>query len=90
MTDTPQQATKEHTLLQSLLYHLVPGILIGAGYCALAPVVLRAGYPTVMALILTALFILVPVELGILLWQGKQLSGKLTLKGVVCCQGALP
>ena len=90
MTDTPQQAIEKHTLIQSLLYHLVPGILIGAGYYALAPVVLRAGYPTVMALILTALFILVPLELGVLLWQGKQLNGKLTLKGVVCCREALP
>ena len=32
MTDTPQLAMEKHTLLQSLLYHLVPGV------AALAPV----------------------------------------------------
>ena len=29
MTDTPQQALQKHTPLQSLAYHLVPGVLIG-------------------------------------------------------------
>lgn len=90
MTDTPQQTLQKHTPLQSLAYHLVPGVLIGAGYYALAPVVLRAGYPTVMALILTALFILVPVELGLMLRVGKQRSGKLTLQGVVRYRQPLP
>jgi len=90
MTQTTQQAVRRHTFLESLLYHLVPGILIGAGYYFLAPAVLRAGYPSVMALILTAVFILVPVELGVLLWQGKRRTGKLTLQGVVRYRQPLP
>ena len=36
-----------------------------------------------MALILTAIFVLIPVELGILLWQGYNRNGKFSLKGVV-------
>ena len=90
MTETTQQAIRKHTLLESLIYHLIPGILIGVGYYLLAPVVLRAGYPSVMALILTAAFILAPVELGVLLWQGKRRTGRLTLVGVVRYRQPLP
>lgn len=90
MEQTTQKAIRTHTLLESLLYHLVPGVLIGAGYYILAPVVRQAGYPSVMALILTAVLILVPVELGILLWQGKRRHGKLSLTGVVRYREPLP
>lgn len=90
MTQTTMQAIRKHTLLESLLYHLIPGILIGAGYTLLAPIVRRAGYPSVMALILTAVFILVPVELGILFWQGKRRAGRFTLQGVVRYRQPLP
>lgn len=81
---------RQHTLAKSILYHLLPGIFIGAGYYVLAPVVLQAGYPPVMALILTALFILVPLELGVLLWHGKRRTGRLTLAGVVRYRQPLP
>lgn len=70
-------------MFESLSYHLLPGILIGAGYYLIAPRIEAAGYPSVMALILTAIFILIPAELGILFWQGKRSNGKLSLKGVV-------
>lgn len=90
MTQKTQKAIQKHTVLESLLYHLAPGILIAAGYFPLAPLVQRAGYPPVMALVLTAIFILVPVELGILLWQGKQRVGKPTLAGVVRYRQPLP
>lgn len=90
MTLKTSKAVRTHTCLESLLYHLVPGLLIGAGYALLAPLVQRAGYPSVMALILTAIFILVPLELGVLLWQGKRRTGKLTLMGVVRYKQPLP
>jgi uncharacterized protein len=90
MTSKVTKAIQKHTLLESLLYHLVPGVLIGAGYFLLAPLVQRAGYPSVMALILTAILILVPVQMGVLLWQGKRRTGKLTLAGVVRYRQPLP
>ena len=73
----------KHTLLESFLYHLLPGILIGAGYYLILPWIQAVGYPPVMALILTAIFILIPVELGVLFWHGKRRNGKFSLKGVV-------
>jgi len=73
----------KHTLMESFLYHLLPGILIGAGYYLIVPRIQAAGYPSVMALILTAIFILIPMELVVLFWHGKGLNGKSSLKGVV-------
>ena len=49
----------------------------------LVPAVQAAGYPSVMVLIITAIFVLIPVELGILLWQAKKQTGKFLLRGVI-------
>ena len=78
-----QNEIRKHTLFLSLVYHLLPGILIGGIYYLLVPTVLSVGYPSVMALILTAILVLIPVELGILLWEGKRKNGKISLKGIV-------
>ena len=80
----------KHTLVESLLYHLVPGFLIGGGYFLIVPAIRAAGFPSVMALILTAVFILVPVELGILLWRGKRRNGSLSFDGIVLYRERLP
>lgn len=74
---------RRHTLFESMVYHLIPGIIIGGLYYLLVPSIQAAGYPSVMALIITAIFVLIPVELGILLQQGKKRNGRLSLKGVV-------
>jgi membrane protease YdiL (CAAX protease family) len=84
-----QNNIRKHSLFESLLFHLLPGILIGAVYYLIVPAIQSAGYPSVMALILIAIFVLVPIELGILLWQGKGRNGKLSLKGIVLYRGKL-
>lgn len=81
---------RKHTLIETILYHLVPGFLIGAGYFLIVPTIRSAGYPSVMALILTAVFILAPVELGILLWMGRRRNGTLSLDGIVLYRQRLP
>ncbi len=49
-----------------------------------------AGYPTLMALLLCILFILIPIELGILYYQGRKRNGRLSLEGVVLNRERLP
>jgi len=93
--EAPMQANTEisyrkHTMLESILFHLIPGLLIGGAYFLIAPAIRAAGYPSVMALILTAIFILVPVELGVLFWLGKRRNGTLSLEGIVLYRQALP
>ena len=83
MTTHSENEVRSHTLVESLVYHLLPGVLIGVVYYLLLPFIRSAGYPSVMALALTAIFVLIPIELGLLLWQGKRRNGKLSLKGIV-------
>lgn len=70
---------KRHSLKTSVILHLLPGILTGLVYFALAPVVEARNFPSVMALILAGIFALIPFELGYLIYQQSK-SGKL-LKG---------
>jgi len=83
MATQSENEIRSHTIFESLVYHLLPGILIGLVYYFLLPFIRSTGYPSVMALALTAIFVLIPIELGVLLWQGKRRNGKLSLKGIV-------
>ena len=81
---------QQHSLVQSITYHLLPGIFILVSFVVLAPVLDRLGWPSAMALFIVIGCVLVPVELGILLYQGKKLSGRFTLKDVVLYKEPLP
>jgi membrane protease YdiL (CAAX protease family) len=74
---------KQHSLLQSVLLHLLPGILILIFFLITAPLLEKAGAPAFLALLLAIAFVLVPFQLGYLLIQGKKLNGKMSLKGIV-------
>jgi CAAX protease family protein len=81
---------EQHTPIQSILLHLLPGLLITAGYFALHSLVQRAGYPSVMALIIPGVLVLIPVQLGYLLVQGKRINGSYSLKGVISYRQSIP
>lgn len=73
---------REHSLLKSIILHLLPGILIGIFYYTITPIVILHGFPSLMALNLSGLFILIPFELGFLLYH-KQKEGVSSLKGIL-------
>lgn len=77
-----------HSLAKSIFLHLLPGVMVGLGYYLLAPVVKFYGFPTVMALIISGVFVLLPFELGFLLYQKKR-TGKKFLGGIVRYQKPL-
>lgn len=79
-----------HTISQTIALHLVPGALITAFYFLTAPLVIHAGYPALMSLLLAILLILIPFELGFLLYQGYQQNGQLSLKNVVLYREPIP
>lgn len=62
----------QHSFQKSVLLHLLPGMLTGIVYYALAPVVRSFGFPTVMALILAGILAIIPFELGYLFYQKKK------------------
>jgi membrane protease YdiL (CAAX protease family) len=81
---------EQHSLGKSVLLHLLPGLLIGLCYFALLPLFHQWGYPSMMALITALLLILVPFELGYLLYQGKQKNGRFSLEGIVLYRTPIP
>jgi uncharacterized protein len=75
---------------QSILMHLIPGALLTLVYFLIAPPMMAAGYPSIAALLLAILVVLIPLELGILLVQGYRRHGRLTLADVVVWRQPLP
>ncbi len=85
-----QDQIEKHSTAQSVILHLLPGIPIGAFYFLALQPVARMGYPSIFALYLAIAFILVPVELGFLLAQGKKKIGRFTLQGIISYQKSIP
>lgn len=73
----------QHSLAETIAYHLLPGVVILAGYVLITPFLRNAGLPSAMGISLVVLLVLIPLELGILYWQGKKRNGKFSLEGIV-------
>lgn len=71
-----------HTLFESIILHILPGILTGLVYFLIVPFVSALGYPSVMALIIAGIIALVPFEFGVLFYQKKR-TGKSFFNGVI-------
>lgn len=85
-----QPEVKQHSFFQSIIYHLFPGILIGVFYFLVRRPVENLGYPSVMSSILAIIFILIPLELGFLLYQGKKMNGTFSLEGIISYTNPIP
>ena len=85
-----QDQIEKHSVTLSIILHLFPEILVGCFYfLALRPVA-RMGYPSIFALYLALAFVLVPVELGFLLYLGKKKTGRFTLQGIISYRNPIP
>jgi hypothetical protein len=85
-----QNQIEKHSTTQSVILHLLPGILVGAFYFLALQPVARMGYPSLFAFYLAVAFVLVPVELGFLLYQGKKKTGRFTLEGIISYRNPIP
>ena len=85
-----QDQIEKHSTAQSVILHLLPGILVGCFYLLARQPVANMGYPSIIALILAFAFILIPVELGYLLYQGKKKTGRFTLQGTISYRSPIP
>ena len=75
---------------QLLALHLLPGALITIFFFVTGPAIIHAGFPPILSLFLAILLILIPFELGFLVYQGKRLNGRYSLKGVVLFREHVP
>lgn len=80
-----------HSLPLSIALHLVPGALVVATYIFLAePFVKTIHYPIFLAWAIALVVVLVPILFG-LLWFGRKLNGRYSLRGVVAyLDGPIP
>ena len=81
---------EQHSFAKSLFLHLFPGILISITYFLLIRPLQQQGYPSIMAVMLAIIIILIPFELGYLLFQGKKKNGRFSLKGIVSYRQQIP
>lgn len=72
----------KHTFIKSIFLHLFPGLLGGIFYFSIVPFVKVIGFPSLMALSLTGIFVLLPFQLGFLLYQ-KQENDEKFFNGII-------
>ncbi len=81
---------KQHSLFQSLLLHLFPGMLISFTFVWLGPWLKHNHLPPLLAILIPILIVLIPVELGWLYCEGFRRNGKLSLEGIMVNHEPLP
>ena len=62
----------QHSVARTLVLHLLPGALATIFYVAAAPLVRGLGFPSLMAIYLAILFVLIPFELGYLFYHARK------------------
>jgi uncharacterized protein len=85
-----QDQIEKNSTIKLVILHLLPGILVGCFYLLARQPVANMGYPSIVALMLAYAFILIPVELGYLLYQGKKKTGRFTLRGIISYRNSIP
>ena len=77
------EALATSSLASTIALHLIPGTVFAAVFIAVAAPLREAGMPPIGSFVLIAVLVLIPLELGYLLFRGRQRNGHLSLAGVV-------
>ena len=72
---THDPAAPAMSIPRLLLLHLTPGALATALFVVLAPALAAAGYPSGLAFFLAVILVIVPCELGVVVWAGRRSGG---------------
>lgn len=85
-----EQDIQPHSVWQSLLLHLLPGVLLLLFFILAVPIVKNLGLPLRFTAMLGAILVLIPFELGVLFYEGKKRNGRFSLRGVVVYRERIP
>ena len=85
-----EQDLQPHSVWQSIVLHLLPGVLLLLFFFLAVPIVKNMVLPIRFAAMLGVFFILIPFELGVLFYEGKKRNGKYSLRGVVVYRERIP
>ncbi len=81
----------QHSMAQTAVLHILPGVVVTAIFFLTVPIVRRLGLPEDAAKLLFAMPLgVIALQLGFLLYQGRRQSGKPTLEGVVLYREPMP
>lgn len=69
--------TADLPLATMVALHLVPGALVAGAFVVFAPIAANAGFPPIAALLAAIALVLVPFELGVVVWAGRGQGGGL-------------
>jgi membrane protease YdiL (CAAX protease family) len=83
---TPDVTPEQHSLPRSIVLHLLPG----AALFAFVLVAAALGIPAILALLVGIALVIVPIELGYLLYQGRKRSGRWSVWEVVDYREPMP
>jgi len=85
-----EQEIQPHSIWQSIILHLLPGLLLLIFFVMAVPIVENLGLPIRFAVLLGILLVLIPFELGFLFYEGKKRNGKFSLSGIVVYRERIP
>ena len=85
-----EQVIQPHSVWQSIILHLLPGVLVLVFFVMAVPFVEHLGLPLRFATMLGVFLILIPFELGVLFFEGKKRNGRFTLTGIVAYREKIP
>ena len=81
---------EQHSLGRTIILHLLPGVLLLAWFVVAGPLAENLGAPAFLAIIAGIGVVIIPFELGTLLYLGWQRNGRLSLEGVVLYREPIP
>ena len=86
----PRVIIDQHPVLLNIVLHLLPGVLAGLVFWLLAFIFDRNNLPTIFALYVAIAVIIIPFELGLLLFLGYKKNQKLSLRNVIYYTKKIP
>jgi membrane protease YdiL (CAAX protease family) len=81
---------ENHSILQSIVLSLAPGLFLLLFFIIFAPVASRYSLPSILVLFIAIPLVLVPFEIGYLFFLGRILNGHFSLKGIVLFKEHIP
>jgi membrane protease YdiL (CAAX protease family) len=85
-----ERDAEQHSLVKSAMLHLLPGVLILVFFIIVAPILRAWGLPSLFTQFLAVLLVLIPFELGYILYQAKRKNRRFSLKGIVLYREKIP
>jgi membrane protease YdiL (CAAX protease family) len=84
------ETEEQHSIFKSLTLHLLPGVFILALFLASVPFVMRAGFPSLVAMVTVGVTFGLGFQLWHLYYEGKKRNGKWALEGIVEYRQPMP